>query len=71
MTQKTITVKGMACDGCVSSVQKSLEGVDGVSKANVDLKGESAEVTFDENRASVKQLLAAVREAGYEPQAQA
>ena len=67
MIQTTISVKGMACDGCANSVKTSLEAVDGVSDASVDLAGQCAEVTFDEARAPIEKLLAAVRDAGYEP----
>jgi len=59
----TLTVNGMHCDHCQSSVQSALEGVDGVTAASVDLDGGSATV---EGTADVAALIDAVSEAGYE-----
>ena len=61
-----LKVTGMTCQGCVRSVKKVLEGVDGVSMAEVSLEKGEANVAFDPARASVVQLKAAVEEAGYE-----
>ena len=66
MTTETITVKGMTCGGCVNSVTKALTGVAGVERADVDLAGAKATVTFDDNRTSVAALKEAVEEAGYD-----
>lgn len=66
MTTATITVKGMTCGGCVSSVTKALNGVQGVQEINVDLEGAQATVTFDESKTSVASLKEAVEDAGYD-----
>jgi copper chaperone len=64
---KTITlkVKGMSCGHCVQAVTGALEGVSGVSKAQVDLAGGRALVEFDEAKVSPAQLVGAVMEEGY------
>ncbi|MCL6445368.1 MAG: copper ion binding protein [Alicyclobacillus sp.] len=66
MTTATITVKGMTCTGCVNSVTKALTSVSGVQEANVDLQSQKATVTFEEAKTSVRELKAAVEDAGYD-----
>lgn len=61
--KKTLSVGGMSCKHCVMHVREALEGVAGVSKAEVDLASGSAVVEgelFDDAA-----LKAAVEEAGY------
>lgn len=48
MTHK-YSVKGMSCSGCVSNVQKALESVPGVTKANVQQQPGEAEVTMEKH----------------------
>jgi copper chaperone CopZ len=61
--KKTLSIEGMSCKHCVMHVKTALEGVPGVSGAEVDLATKSAVVTgelFDDEA-----LKAAVAEAGY------
>ncbi|WP_027722314.1 heavy-metal-associated domain-containing protein [Maridesulfovibrio zosterae] len=44
---KTIEVKGMSCQHCVSSVEKVLSGIDGLINVKVSLENGCA--TFDES----------------------
>ena len=44
---KTYSVKGMTCQGCVSSVVSKLGEIDGVQKYEVDLEKGEAVVEFD------------------------
>ncbi|MCQ1536723.1 heavy-metal-associated domain-containing protein [Methanosarcina sp. KYL-1] len=67
MTQETIKIEGMSCKHCVMAVKKAIEAVDGVQKAEVDLEKKQAVVEYDENKAKLEDLRAAVRGAGYEP----
>jgi copper chaperone CopZ len=57
-----IEVDGMTCGHCTARVERALREVDGVEEARVDLQG--AEIR---GRAERPELLAAIREAGYEP----
>jgi copper chaperone len=59
----TLKVDGMTCQHCVMAVKKALESVEGVSGAEVDLASGSAQV---QGKADIQDLLAAVREEGYE-----
>ncbi len=44
---KTYSVKGMTCQGCVSSVETKLGKINGVQKYEVDLDKGEAVVAFD------------------------
>lgn len=61
----TLSIGGMACSGCASTVQQALAKLDGVKEATVELENESAKVTFDPNIVSKETLGQAVEEAGY------
>ncbi len=59
-------INGMHCAGCVNSVQKALERVEGVKSANVQLVTESVEVEFENGSVSFDRLREAVESAGFE-----
>ncbi len=67
MTQETIKVEGMSCGHCVMRVKKAIEAVEGVRKAEVDLPNKQAVVEYEEGKANLEKVKAAIREAGYEP----
>jgi copper chaperone len=61
-----LKVEGMTCQGCVSSVTRTLSGVPGVQKVEVSLADSRATVTYDPAKAGPAQLKRAVENAGYE-----
>ena len=61
----TLNIKGMHCGGCVKSVTRVLTELDGVQSADVQLEGK-ANITFDENRVSVAQLIEVIEDAGFD-----
>ncbi len=63
--KKTIrlSIAGMSCAGCVASVEKLLQSVDGVETAGVNFAEHTANVT---GAASVEALVVAVRQGGYD-----
>ena len=63
----TLGVRGMTCAGCVSRVEKALQGAPGVISASVNLATERAAVRFTAGSVTAAQLKAAIRDAGYEP----
>jgi copper chaperone len=67
VTQETIKVEGMSCGHCVMRVKKAIEAVEGVRKAEVDLPNKQAVVEYEEGKANLEKVKAAIREAGYEP----
>ena len=58
-----LKITGMSCNHCVTNATKSLEAVAGVESVEVKLESGSAIVTGE---ADSEQLIAAVKEAGYE-----
>lgn len=66
MTTTTIAVKGMTCAGCVNSVSKALNSVEGVQKVDVSLEKNAATVTFDDSKVQVENLKTAIEDAGYD-----
>ena len=67
MNQEIIKVEGMSCGHCVMRVKKAIEAVEGVRKVDVDLPHKQAVVEYEEGKANLEKVKAAVREAGYEP----
>ena len=62
----TLKIKGMTCMGCVGSVRRVLQGVDGVKQAEVSLDPGQARVEYDPALAGPAQIKAAIEDAGYE-----
>ena len=58
-----LSVSGLSCAGCVSSVEGALQGVAGVSAASVNFAEHTATIEGD---ASVEVLVDAIRSAGYD-----
>ena len=65
MHTEHLTVTGMTCGGCISTVTKALKAVEGVNDVKVSLADGEATVQYDEGRSSPQQLKAAVEAAGY------
>ncbi len=61
--QTRLSISGMSCAGCVSSVEGALQGVAGVSAASVNFAEHTAVV---EGEASAQSLIDAVRSSGYD-----
>ena len=62
---QTLKIEGMHCASCVSAVQQSLEELDGVREAGVNLATESAKVTYTGDL-TLQDFEKAVERAGYE-----
>lgn len=63
MTDLTLSITGMTCGHCVSSVSKALKGVDGVQVEDVRIG--TAKLRFDESKTSAAQLAQVVTDEGY------
>ena len=60
-----LKIGGMHCAGCVSSIQRHVSTVEGVSKVEVNLASEKAVVEYDPARVGISQIEKAVRDVGY------
>lgn len=61
-----IKIKGMGCQNCVNAVSESLKELEGISKVNVSLEKESAEVEFDETKINTDKMIETIKELEYE-----
>ncbi|GAB4484439.1 MAG: heavy metal translocating P-type ATPase [Thermodesulfovibrionales bacterium] len=61
-----IPVTGMTCASCVTAVEKALAGLKGVHSASVNFAAERATVVYDRTALTLSDLIAAVREQGYD-----
>ena len=66
MESITIPIKGLTCQGCVSSVKRVLEGIDGVERVDVQLEPGEAKVDYAPGRVDAARLRSAIEDAGYE-----
>ena len=64
--QVTLPIEGMTCASCVAHVEGGLKEVPGIEKATVNLANERATVQFDPEKTTVDQMVAAVRDVGYD-----
>lgn len=58
-----LQVEGMTCGGCVRSVTKSVQSVDGAARVDVDLPTKTVRV---DTQASLDAVKAAISDAGYD-----
>jgi P-type Cu+ transporter len=65
MTKKTFDVKGMHCASCVKVIEKTLQKVEGVQEATVNLGTNKATVHYHDH-ASEHEMASAVKHRGYE-----
>ncbi|MDZ7773836.1 MAG: cation-translocating P-type ATPase [Balneolaceae bacterium] len=60
-----LTVKGMDCAGCARNVKQALEGMEGVSSADVYLSSEKARIVHGPERPTLDEFRKAVEAIGY------
>lgn len=60
-----IKISGMHCASCALNVEKSLNKLEGVAKAQVNFGTEKATVEYDANKVELQELEDTVEEAGY------
>lgn len=61
-----LPILGMSCAGCASNIERSLGGLEGVNKANVNFAASKATVLFEPALVSSADIVKAVRGAGYD-----
>ena len=63
--KKRYHISGMTCSACSSHVEKAVGKLEGVETVSVNLLTETMEVSSDEEKAGVEEIVAAVEKAGY------
>src|SRR3989344_8631430 len=66
LNKKTFPIQGIHCASCVTLLENSLNKVDGVLKATVNLATEKATVTYDPQKVTDQHLAGAVSNVGYQ-----
>src|SRR5512145_2180807 len=61
----TIGVYGMTCGHCQKRIADAISSLEGVESTNVDLESERAIVSFDPQKVSLEDIIAAIHKAGY------
>ncbi len=64
-TTSTLSVAGMDCAGCASSVEKALRTLEGVQDVRVDVVGGRVNVTYAEGKLARGDLTGAITRVGY------
>jgi Cu+-exporting ATPase len=66
MEKVSLKVQGMTCSACAARVEKAVRALPGVASAAVNFAVERLTADYDPGRTGPRQIIAAVREAGYE-----
>ncbi|WP_084287557.1 heavy metal translocating P-type ATPase [Desulfovermiculus halophilus] len=64
-SQIELDIQGMTCAACSARVEKALQNVPGVSRAEVNLAAETARVSYEPGQVQSRDLISAVEDAGY------
>jgi copper chaperone CopZ len=59
------SVRNMDCVSCAVAIEKRLKTVDGIEKVGSAIMLNEVFVDYDESRASVSEIVKAIKEAGY------
>lgn len=71
MTKKKLKITGMHCTSCAMNIDGDLEdNVKGVKSAKTNYAKQETEVEFEEEEVKVEQIIAQIKETGYQAEAQ-
>jgi copper chaperone len=66
MAQETLSVKGMSCGHCVSSVEGSVGELTGVSSVKVALDKGQVEISYNDNEVNLEKIKEVIEDQGYD-----
>ncbi len=67
MKQKAkFNILGMHCTSCAMNIDGELEDLDGVEESSTNYAKALTEVTFDAEKVNFKEMVSAIKKAGYE-----
>ena len=58
-------IEGMTCQACASRIEKVLNKKDFIESAGVNFASEEAQVTFDDSKTSIADIIAIIQKTGY------
>lgn len=65
MKEIKLKIEGMHCTGCSGRLEKVLNNSDGIEEAKVSFENKIAEIKFDENTTSEKEIKEVIEDAGF------
>ena len=63
--RKTLRIGGMTCVNCQNRIAQALRGADGIVKASVSYNKGTADVTYDTDRISLREITGIIKGLGY------
>ena len=63
--REQFSVQGMTCGNCVKHVEKSLQGIQGISYVEVDLGLHRATIEYDDQMVTPEAMADTLKDAGY------
>ncbi|GIV08239.1 MAG: hypothetical protein KatS3mg019_0330 [Fimbriimonadales bacterium] len=70
LQQKAWLVPDIECEGCVRSIYRALDDLEGVRQVEVDLPTKTVRVVYDAELVDADALRDLIEQAGFSPQAQ-
>ena len=68
MEQLILQVEGMSCGHCVNAIERSVAALNGVEQVKVHLDKGTVEVKIDSSVVTLKDIIIAIEDQGYEVQ---
>ena len=66
MKKETFSILGISCASCVSNIEKTLNGINGMKSSVVNFASEKANIEYDETVVSLEYIAKIIKETGYE-----
>ncbi len=66
MTARTISVPGISCEHCQTSIEQAVGDLAGVEAVAVDIAARTVDLSYDENAVGLDQIIQAIEDVGYE-----
>lgn len=63
--EKSFQITGMTCSACAGRIERTLNKLNGVDKANVNFAAEKLYVSFDDKNINESEIVSAIKKAGY------
>ena len=65
MKEINLKIEGMHCAGCSTRLEKVLNNLDGVEKAQVSLEEKKATIKYDETKINIDNIKNEIEDAGF------
>ena len=66
MTARTISVPGISCEHCQTSIEQAVGDLAGVEAVAVDIAARTVDLNYDESAVGLDQIIEAIEDVGYE-----